>query len=175
MAAHRRNARRVPVDSDPPTDTTNFMAAMNSMAIALRDSIVAIRESAAATNRAMEYMGRQNRNNGDDGNDDDIDNGTGGNNRPMTLATFLKDNPPSFSGATTVTKGEDCTKKLTVARASRRDQPSRNFDRNLAPQGRNFKNNGQSQRRFPEGKDRVQNGLECAKCGRYHGDRPCLF
>ncbi|MED6212693.1 hypothetical protein PIB30_086011, partial [Stylosanthes scabra] len=64
---------------------------------------------------------------------------------------------------------EDCTKKLTAARASRRDQPSRNFDRNLAPKGRNFKNNGQSQRRFPEGKDRVQNGLECAKCGRYQG------
>ncbi|MED6190602.1 hypothetical protein PIB30_107459 [Stylosanthes scabra] len=70
---------------------------------------------------------------------------------------------------------EDCTKKLTAARASRRDHPSLNFDRNLAPQGRNFKNNGQSQRRFPEGKDRVQNGLECAKCGRYHRDRPCLF
>ncbi|MED6161918.1 hypothetical protein PIB30_065347 [Stylosanthes scabra] len=125
MAVNRCNARRVPIDSNPPTDTATFMAAMNSMAIALRDSIAAIRESAAATNRAI----------------------------PMTLATFLKDNAPSFSGATTVTKAEDCIKKLTVARASRRDQPSRNFDRNLAPQGRNFKNNGQSQRRFPEGKD----------------------
>ncbi|MED6141640.1 hypothetical protein PIB30_105408, partial [Stylosanthes scabra] len=37
---------------------------------------------------------------------------------------------------------EDCTKKLTDARASRRDQPSRSFDQSLAPQGRNFKNKG---------------------------------
>ncbi|MED6215037.1 hypothetical protein PIB30_109368, partial [Stylosanthes scabra] len=65
MAAHRRNARRVSVDSDPPTDTAAFMAAMNSMATAMRDSAAAIRESAAATNRAMEHMGRRNRNNGD--------------------------------------------------------------------------------------------------------------
>ncbi|MED6153478.1 hypothetical protein PIB30_102384 [Stylosanthes scabra] len=57
MAANRRNARRVFVDSDPPVDIATFMAAMNSMAIAMGDSIAAIRESAAATNRAMEYMG----------------------------------------------------------------------------------------------------------------------
>ncbi|MED6152939.1 hypothetical protein PIB30_096772, partial [Stylosanthes scabra] len=112
MAANKRNTSRVPVDSDPPIDTATFMAAMNSMATAMRDSTTAIRESAAATNRAMEYMGRQNRNNGDDRNDDDIDNGIGGNNRPMTLATFLKVNPPSFSGATTVTKADDWFREI---------------------------------------------------------------
>ncbi|MED6203387.1 hypothetical protein PIB30_114991, partial [Stylosanthes scabra] len=30
---------------------------------------------------------------------------------------------------------EDCTKKLTAARAIRRDQPSRSFNHSLAPQG----------------------------------------
>ncbi|MED6120932.1 hypothetical protein PIB30_025413 [Stylosanthes scabra] len=107
MAANRRNARRVPVDSDPPADAATFMAAMNSMATAMRDSTAAIRESAAATNRAMEYMGRRNMNNGNGRDDDDVDNGTDGNNRPMTLATFLKVNPPSFSGTTTVTNADD--------------------------------------------------------------------
>ncbi|MED6150979.1 hypothetical protein PIB30_077910 [Stylosanthes scabra] len=66
------------------------MAAMNSMATAMRDSTAAIRESAAATNRTMEYMGRRNGNNRTGRDDDDVDNGTGGNNRPMTLAIFLK-------------------------------------------------------------------------------------
>ncbi|MED6116304.1 hypothetical protein PIB30_099053 [Stylosanthes scabra] len=107
MAAHRRNARRVPLDSDPPLDTAAFMAAMNSMATAMRDSTAAIRESAAATNRAMEYVGRRNGNNRTGGDDEDVDNGTGGNNRPMTLALFLKINPSSFSGATTVTRADD--------------------------------------------------------------------
>ncbi|MED6178777.1 hypothetical protein PIB30_110873, partial [Stylosanthes scabra] len=116
MAAHRRNARRVSVDSDPPTDTAAFMAAMDSMATAMRDSTAAIRESAAATNRAMEHMGRRNRNNGDGRNDDeDVDNGTGGNNRPMTLALFLKINPSSFSGATTVTRADDWFREMERA------------------------------------------------------------
>ncbi|MED6138847.1 hypothetical protein PIB30_078310 [Stylosanthes scabra] len=90
MAANRRNARRVSVDFDPPTDTATFMAAMNSMATAMHDSTAAIRESAAVTNRAMEYMGRRIGNNGNGGDNDEMDNGVGGNNRPMTLATFLK-------------------------------------------------------------------------------------
>ncbi|MED6213426.1 hypothetical protein PIB30_093227 [Stylosanthes scabra] len=107
MAANRCNARRVSVDSDPPADTATFMVAMNSMAIALRDSTAAIRESATATNKAMEYMGRRNRKNGNGGDDEEMDNGVGRNNRPMTLATFLKISPPSFSGATTVTREDD--------------------------------------------------------------------
>ncbi|MED6113149.1 hypothetical protein PIB30_068147 [Stylosanthes scabra] len=72
MAAHRRNARRVPLDSDPPLNTATFMAAMNSMATAMRDSTAAIRESAAATNRAMEYVGRRNGNNRTGGDDEDF-------------------------------------------------------------------------------------------------------
>ncbi|MED6223130.1 hypothetical protein PIB30_071024 [Stylosanthes scabra] len=75
MAANRCNAQRVSVDSDPPADTATFMAAMNSMAIAMRDSTAAIRESATATNRAMEYMGRRNRKNGNGGDDEEMDNG----------------------------------------------------------------------------------------------------
>ncbi|MED6191387.1 hypothetical protein PIB30_115965, partial [Stylosanthes scabra] len=41
-----------------------------------------------------------------------MDNGVGGNNRPMTLATFLKVNPPSFSGATTVTKADEWFREM---------------------------------------------------------------
>ncbi|MED6214510.1 hypothetical protein PIB30_103685 [Stylosanthes scabra] len=107
MAANRRNAQRVSVDSDPPADTATFMAVMNSMVIAMRDSTAAIRESATVTNRATEYMGRRNRKNGNGGDDEEMDNGVGRNNIPITLATFLKINPPSFSGATTVTRADD--------------------------------------------------------------------
>ncbi|MED6187308.1 hypothetical protein PIB30_075173 [Stylosanthes scabra] len=78
MVANRRNARRVPIDSDPPIDTATFMAAMNSMATAMRDSTAAIRESAAATNRAMEHIGKRNRENENWGYDDERDNGVGG-------------------------------------------------------------------------------------------------
>ncbi|MED6152231.1 hypothetical protein PIB30_089881 [Stylosanthes scabra] len=112
MAADRRNARRVSVDFDPPADTATFMAAMNSMATAMPDSTAAIRESAAATNRAMEYMGRRTGNNGNGGDNDEMDNGVGGNNRPMTLATFLKVNPPSFPSATTVTKADEWFREM---------------------------------------------------------------
>ncbi|MED6159637.1 hypothetical protein PIB30_044057 [Stylosanthes scabra] len=109
MAANRRNARRVSVDSDPPANTATFMAAMNSMATAMRDSTAAIRESAAATNRAMEYMGRRIGNNGNGGDNDEMGNGVGGNNRPTT---FLKVNPPSFPGATTVTKADEWFREM---------------------------------------------------------------
>ncbi|MED6128800.1 hypothetical protein PIB30_101461 [Stylosanthes scabra] len=90
MAANRRNVRSVPEISDPPVTTTAFMAAINSMATAMHDSTAAMRESATATNRAMEHMGRRNGNADNDGGGDEIDNGIGGNNKPMTLATFLK-------------------------------------------------------------------------------------
>ncbi|MED6178617.1 hypothetical protein PIB30_109350, partial [Stylosanthes scabra] len=57
IAANRRNARRVSIDSDPPSDTATFMAAMNSMATAMRDSTAAIRESAAAWNTWDDELG----------------------------------------------------------------------------------------------------------------------
>ncbi|MED6154815.1 hypothetical protein PIB30_116273, partial [Stylosanthes scabra] len=53
------------------------MAAINSMATAMRDSTAAIRESAAATNRAMEHMGRRDRDHGNNENNEEVDNGTG--------------------------------------------------------------------------------------------------
>ncbi|MED6226579.1 hypothetical protein PIB30_105193, partial [Stylosanthes scabra] len=37
---------------------------------------------------------------------------------------------------------EQCSRKWANARSTRREQPRRNFNQNLAPQGRNFKNNG---------------------------------
>ncbi|MED6202910.1 hypothetical protein PIB30_110341 [Stylosanthes scabra] len=90
---------------------------------------------------------------------------------------------------------EDCTKKLTAARTIRRDQPSRSFNRNLAPQGRNFKSNGPFSRRFPptgnqfprnvaHNRNQQNSGrrqqpaltnLTCNKCGKNHGNKPCLF
>ncbi|MED6141216.1 hypothetical protein PIB30_101043, partial [Stylosanthes scabra] len=94
MSVNIRNSRRVNSDSDPSPDTAMFVAAMNSMATAMRDSTAAMRESVAATNRAI-------------GGDNDPENGNGRNDRLMTLATFLKVNPPSFSGATNVTKVDD--------------------------------------------------------------------
>ncbi|MED6117559.1 hypothetical protein PIB30_111120, partial [Stylosanthes scabra] len=44
---------------------------------------------------------------------------------------------------------EQCSRKWANARSTHREQPRHNFNQNLAPQGRNFKNNGQFQRRFP--------------------------
>ncbi|MED6215549.1 hypothetical protein PIB30_114786, partial [Stylosanthes scabra] len=91
---------------------------------------------------------------------------------------------------------EDCTKKLVAARTGRRDQPSQNFNRNLAPQGQNFKNNGQVHQRLPfpsnnnnprrisngnnqhnfgRGSQQAQTGIACQKCGKYHGNAPCRF
>ncbi|MED6227700.1 hypothetical protein PIB30_116311, partial [Stylosanthes scabra] len=60
----------------------------------------------------MEHMGRRDRDHGNNENNEEVDNGTGGNDRPMTLATFLKVNPPSFSGATTVTKADDWFREM---------------------------------------------------------------
>ncbi|MED6227295.1 hypothetical protein PIB30_112175, partial [Stylosanthes scabra] len=44
---------------------------------------------------------------------------------------------------------EQCSQKWANARSTHREQPRHNFNQNLAPQGRNFKNNGQFQHRFP--------------------------
>ncbi|MED6142152.1 hypothetical protein PIB30_110802, partial [Stylosanthes scabra] len=107
MAANRRNARSAPVEANPPLNTPTFVAAMNSMATAMRDSTAAMRESAAATHRAMEQLERQNRDNGNGRGNEYTDNGIGGQNGPMTLATFLRVNPPSFSGTTIITKADD--------------------------------------------------------------------
>ena len=40
---------------------------------------------------------------------------------------------------------EECSKKVAIARASRREDSQRDFVQNLAPQGRNFKAIGQFQ------------------------------
>ncbi|MED6178211.1 hypothetical protein PIB30_105450 [Stylosanthes scabra] len=129
MAANRRNARSDPVEANPPLDTPTFVAAMNSMATAMRDSTAAMRESAAATHRAMEQLERQNRNNGE---------------AEHTWAEFRtefykKYFSPSARAAKELELLQLKQGNMTVAeytpRTGRRDQPSRNFNRNLAPQG----------------------------------------
>ncbi|MED6114435.1 hypothetical protein PIB30_080186 [Stylosanthes scabra] len=46
---------------------------------------------------------------------------------------------------------DDCCKRMTTFRNARTNLPPRNFDCNLAPQGRNFKRNNQHFRNFSHG------------------------
>ncbi|MED6224923.1 hypothetical protein PIB30_088887, partial [Stylosanthes scabra] len=59
---------------------------------------------------------------------------------------------------------EDCTKKLAETRAPIQHQLPKKVDRNLAPEGQEFKRNEQFHRRFHQGEGQIQNGPECAKC-----------
>ncbi|XP_057719822.1 uncharacterized protein LOC130934253 [Arachis stenosperma] len=93
---------------------------------------------------------------------------------------------------------EECSKKLAIARASRREDLQRDFVQNLAPQGRNFKaigqfqhwngnhravslltcNNGSDNNRdIRQGHEsqphQAQNGVICPTCGKNHGSRLC--
>ncbi|MED6177038.1 hypothetical protein PIB30_093968 [Stylosanthes scabra] len=174
----------------------------------------AMRDTATATNRAVDQMNL----NGNPNNNVSEDESDGGNGRPMTLATFLKVKPPEFKGIVNVTEADDwfqamerslqvqrvpaeqyvdfaelvnkcrlaeqCSRKWANARSTHREQPHRNFNKNLAPQGQNFKNNGQFQRRSPptrnnfpqnitdrnnqhnfgKGSQQVPIGVTCSKC-----------
>ncbi|MED6214471.1 hypothetical protein PIB30_103426, partial [Stylosanthes scabra] len=73
-----------------------ILAVINTMASAMRDT-------AAATNRAVDQMNL----NGNPNNNVPEDEGDGGNGRPMTLATFLKVKPPEFKGTVNVTEADD--------------------------------------------------------------------
>ncbi|MED6125668.1 hypothetical protein PIB30_070779 [Stylosanthes scabra] len=77
-----RGRGRNAASSEP--NATDILTAINTMAAAVRDS-------AAATNRA---------------NTTEEEN-EGGNGRPMTLATFLKVKPPEFKGTVNVIEADD--------------------------------------------------------------------
>ncbi|MED6226580.1 hypothetical protein PIB30_105194 [Stylosanthes scabra] len=68
-------------------------AAINTMAATMRDT-------AAATNRAVDQMNL----NGNPNNNVPEDESDGRNGRPITLATFLKVKPPEFKGTVNVTE-----------------------------------------------------------------------
>ncbi|KAL4356860.1 hypothetical protein AHAS_Ahas09G0128900 [Arachis hypogaea] len=95
---------------------------------------------------------------------------------------------------------EECSKKVAIARASRRKDSQRDFVQNLAPQGRNFKAIGQFQRWNGNHRDvslltrnngsdnncdieqghesqphQAQSGVVCPTCGKHHGSRLCQF
>ena len=86
----------------------------------------------------------------------------------------------------------DCTKKVAAAKMSRQELPLKNFNRYIAPQGRNFKMN----RTLSYGNQQVSNlpardnidkqerdtgnrpqpaltNLVCNQCGKNHGRNPC--
>ncbi|MED6189662.1 hypothetical protein PIB30_098260 [Stylosanthes scabra] len=90
---------------------------------------------------------------------------------------------------------DDSYKRMAVARNDRSNLPPRNFDRDLAPQGRNFKSNNGPFRNFSHGGDsqnhsnndgngnqrqgntsrflQGQLGQQYQRCERFHGTRPC--
>nr|XP_029149668.1 uncharacterized protein LOC114925492 [Arachis hypogaea] len=95
---------------------------------------------------------------------------------------------------------EECSKKVAIARARRREDSQRDFVQNLAPQGRNFKAIGQfhcwngnyrdvSLLTHNNGSDnncdieqghesqphQAQSGVVCPTCGKHHGSRLCRF
>ncbi|KAL4287282.1 hypothetical protein AHAS_Ahas19G0170600 [Arachis hypogaea] len=91
MASCRQARLRGENEGNLPNDNhVEFMAAMTNLANT-------IQANAAATAQAMERMGHGNDNN--NGNGEGAGNGLSGG-VPMTLATFLKVNPPSFKGST---------------------------------------------------------------------------
>ncbi|XP_016164546.1 uncharacterized protein LOC107607073 [Arachis ipaensis] len=95
---------------------------------------------------------------------------------------------------------EECSKKVAIARANRREASKRDFIHDLAPEGRNFKVNGQFQRqngnkqngnflaRNNGNHDNYNLGEEeggqsqqtqdisvCSRCGKDHGNRACRY
>ncbi|MED6134257.1 hypothetical protein PIB30_035323 [Stylosanthes scabra] len=48
-------------------------------------------------------------------------------------------------------RGDDCCKRMAISRNAMSNLPPRNFDRNLAPQGCNFKSNNQLYHNFSHG------------------------
>ncbi|QHN78204.1 uncharacterized protein DS421_19g659360 [Arachis hypogaea] len=103
MAARGRGrGRRGANHAEEPTRGADaFIAAMNTMA-------EAVRETKTATTRAIDRLGERNgdRNggrNGERGGDGNDNEGAGNHDNPMTLATFLKVNPPKFKGTLVTT------------------------------------------------------------------------
>ncbi|XP_057734234.1 uncharacterized protein LOC130949571 [Arachis stenosperma] len=95
---------------------------------------------------------------------------------------------------------EECSKKVAIARANRKEASRRDFIRDLAPEGRNFKANGQFQRQnenqqngnflarnngnhnnYNLGEEeggqpqQTQDISICSRCGKDHGNRACRY
>ncbi|MED6164701.1 hypothetical protein PIB30_092738, partial [Stylosanthes scabra] len=96
MATRGQGRNTASTSSGSEPNAIEILAAINTMAVAMRDT-------AAATNRVVDQMNL----NGNPNNNVPEDEGDGGNSRPMTLATFLKVKPPEFKGTVNVTEAND--------------------------------------------------------------------
>ncbi|MED6200301.1 hypothetical protein PIB30_083721 [Stylosanthes scabra] len=96
MATRGRGRNTASTSSGSEPNAIEILTAINTMAAAMRDT-------AAATNRAVDQMNL----NGNPNNNVPEDESDGGNGRPMTLATFLKVKPPEFKGTVNVTEADD--------------------------------------------------------------------
>ncbi|MED6178546.1 hypothetical protein PIB30_108653, partial [Stylosanthes scabra] len=96
MATRGRGRNTASTSSGSEPNAIEILAAINTMAAAMRDT-------AAATNRVVDRMNL----NGNPNNNVPEDEGDDGNGRPMTLATFLKVKPPEFKGIVNVTEADD--------------------------------------------------------------------
>ncbi|XP_057734309.1 uncharacterized protein LOC130949670 [Arachis stenosperma] len=101
MRPRRRSAREGTPSDNREREQETFMATMNIVA-------EVVREVAMAAARAVEHLGVRNENRNENGEDN-------GNNeadsthldKPMTLATFLKVNPPKFKGTLVATDADN--------------------------------------------------------------------
>ncbi|MED6141331.1 hypothetical protein PIB30_102302 [Stylosanthes scabra] len=99
MATRGRGRNTASTRTGSRSNTTEILAAINTMTAAMRDS-------AAATNRAVDQM-YHNRNFNHNNQNIPEEEGEDGNGRPMSLATFLKVKPPEFKGTVNVTEADD--------------------------------------------------------------------
>ncbi|MED6140754.1 hypothetical protein PIB30_096476 [Stylosanthes scabra] len=99
MAARGRGRNTASTSTGSEPNATDLLAVINTMAAAMRDS-------AAATNRAVDQM-HQHRNPNHNNQHISEKEGVNGNGGPMTLATFLNVKPPEFKGTVNVTEADD--------------------------------------------------------------------
>ncbi|XP_057719599.1 uncharacterized protein LOC130934029 [Arachis stenosperma] len=101
MRPQRRSAREGTPSDNREREQETFMTTMNAVA-------EAVREAAVAAARAVDRLGVRNRNENEHGEDSRNDeNNLGHPERPMTLATFLKVNPPKFKGTLVATDADN--------------------------------------------------------------------
>ena len=103
MPPRRHSDREGSTVNNPPRNDDNLFAAIHAMA-------EAVRETTTATTRAVNRLGERNGERNNDRNGENGGNGDGDNmnhDRPMTLAAFLKVNPPKFKGTTVATEADN--------------------------------------------------------------------
>ncbi|MED6187604.1 hypothetical protein PIB30_078005 [Stylosanthes scabra] len=99
MATRGRGRNTASTRTGSRSNTMEILAAINTMAAAMRDS-------ATATNRVVDQM-YHNRNPNHNNQHITEEEGEDENGRPMSLATFLKVKPPEFKGTVNVTEADD--------------------------------------------------------------------